>query len=399
VSAQWVTDGVAICVASGNQYRPAIASDDSGGAIVTWQDSRSGNWDIYAQLINESGNVQWAVDGVIICAATDRQEAPAVASEGSGGAIITWHDRRNGTDYDIYAQRVDGSGIVQWTGNGVAICTASNNQSYPTIIPDGSGGAIIMWEDNRIGDYPDIYTQRVDGSGNVQWTADGVAVGAASDDQNDATIASDGSGGVIITWQNYRVGDHDIFAQRVDASGNVRWTAGGVVICAASGIQTNPTITPDGSGGAIVTWRDERGGATNGDIYAQCVDASGNVQWTADGVAICATSDDQEYPIICSDGLGGAIITWRDDRSGTSLDIYTQRVDGSGSVQWTADGVAICTAPDHQTASEIVYDGSEGAIITWEDNRSGGCDIYAQHTPACDVTPTSLDYGTVFISY
>ena len=44
-----------------------------------------------------------------------------------------------------------------------------------------------------------------------------------------------------------------------------------------------------------------------------------------------------------SDGAGGAIITWQDSRSGGS-DIYAQRIVGSGGVQWTADGVPISTA-------------------------------------------------------
>ena len=34
--------------------------------------------------------------------------------------------------------------------------------------------------------------------------------------------------------------------------------------------------------------------------------------WMSDGRVICKESNDQLYPQICSDGAGGAIITWED---------------------------------------------------------------------------------------
>jgi len=52
---QWLYNGVALCTASGDQQHPAIVSDGSGGAIVTWMDSRSGNLDIYAQRVDGFG--------------------------------------------------------------------------------------------------------------------------------------------------------------------------------------------------------------------------------------------------------------------------------------------------------------------------------------------------------
>jgi len=93
-------------------------------------------------------------------------------SDGSGDTIITWEDYRGGTHYDIYAQRVNPSGVPQWTANGIAVCTAFDDQYDPAIINDGSGGAIITWEDWRTGS-PDIYAQRVDPAGVPQWAANG----------------------------------------------------------------------------------------------------------------------------------------------------------------------------------------------------------------------------------
>jgi len=64
-----------------------------------------------------------------------------IASDGAGGAIITWSDLRSGTDSDIYAQHVLASGLVDpgWPVDGRAICTAAGDQSSPAIVSDGAG--------------------------------------------------------------------------------------------------------------------------------------------------------------------------------------------------------------------------------------------------------------------
>jgi hypothetical protein len=370
-----MADGVALCTATGDQWYPTITSDGAGGAIVTWHDSRSGNVDIYAQRINASGAVQWMADGVALCTATGDQQSPTITSDGGGGAIVTWQDSRSGND-DIYAQRVNASGAVQWMADGVALCTATGDQQSPTITSDGGGGAIVTWQDSRSGNV-DIYAQRINASGAVQWMADGVALCTATRDQQAPTITSDGGGGAIVTWYDFRSENWDIYAQRVTASGAVQWMADGVALCTATGNHFYPTITSDGGGGAIVTWGDFRSGSDY-DIYAQRVDASGAVQWMADGAALCTATENQSSPKITSDGGGGAIVTWHDSRSWNSA-IYAQRINASGAVQWTADGVALCTATGNQPT--ITSDGAGGAIIAWEDYRCGRL-IYAQHVTA-----------------
>ncbi len=385
------TVNVPICTASDNQlfngYVPPIVSDGAGGAILTWEDYRSGTYsDIYAQRVDASGNVQWTTNGVPICTSPGSQSHPTLASDGAGGAIITWSDPRNGTDFDIYAQRVDASGTIQWTINGVTICTASGSQVFPILVSDGSGGAIITWRDDRnSSDDANIYAQHVDASGTVQWTTNGVPISIALSPQYLSGIVSDGAGGAVMAWRDDHSGSPDIYVQRVNASGTVQWTTDGVAICTALDTQDGPTLVSDGTGGAIITWYDYRNSYPNVDIYAQRVNASGAVQWTTNGVPICTASNIQWVPTIASDGAGGAIITWSDYRSSlvTSTDIYTQRVNASGAVQWKTNGVPICTNQESQGFPTLVSDGAGGAIIAWGDYRSVvNSDIYAQRVEA-----------------
>ena len=381
---QWTANGVAICTASGGQYSPKITTDGSGGAIIAWEDNRvDPNADIYARRVNASGVPQWTANGVAICTASKRQYHPKITTDGSGGAIIVWNDWRSGSNSDIYARRINGSGVLQWTADGEEICTESHDQTYATITTDGSGGAIIAWLDYRGGTVsPDIYAQRVNGSGVTQWTDDGVAICMAAGWQYSIAIISDGSGGAVIAWKDDRSGNWLIYAQRVDEDGDTLWADDGVAVCTGGNGQQDPTLTTDGSGGAIITWH-EYDSVTYSDVYAQRVDASGSPQWGVNGVAICTAIHGQEYPQITTDGSGGAIITWDDERDGVGTgyaDIYAQRVDGSGVPQWPANGIAICTESSDQWGPTMSTDGAGGAIITWNDYRrtSSNADIYAQ---------------------
>ena len=379
---EWTVDGVALCTATGRQELPAIASDGAGGAIVAWRDLRNGATnDIYAQRISVDGTVQWTPDGVALCTAADEQAHPTIVSDGTGGAIVTWHDRRSG-NFDIYAQRISAGGSVQWAANGVPLCTAVGDQAYPTIVPDGANGAVIAWYDYRGGPYSDIYVQRIAGGGTVQWTPNGVPLCVATGNQSDPAIASDGEGGAIVTWYDERSGTNsDIYAQRVSAAGAVQWTTDGVALCVATGRQYGAVTVADGAGGAIVAWSDERGGGSNADLYSQRISADGAVHWTANGVALCTATGTQSSPTLVSDGAHGALVTWSDLRSG-NWDIYGQRISATGTLQWAANGVALCTATADQKLSTIAADGAGGAIITWSDNRSGNDDIYAQRVQA-----------------
>jgi hypothetical protein len=387
----WTTDGVALCTAAGDQLSPAIVSDNAGGAIITWQDFRSGTgFDIYARKISAAGTVQWTADGVALCTAAGNQWNPTIVKDGGGGAIVAWQDQRSGANDDIYAQRILTGGTVNWTANGVALCTATGEQSVPAIAADGVGGAIVTWDDYRNSDY-DIYAQKIAAAGTVQWTANGVALCSATGGQYSPTIVADGTGGAIVTWFDQRSGNYDIYAQRILSGGAVNWTANGVALCTDTGEQYYPTLVATDAGGAIVTWFDSRSG--NYDIYAQKISSAGAAQWTANGVALCSATGTQWYPSIVADGAGGAIVAWTDSRNAT-YDIYAQRISTGGTVQWAANGVALCSAAGWQELGAIVTDGGAGAIATWVDGRSSDFDIYAQRVLASG----ALGGGSVDVS-
>jgi hypothetical protein len=360
LNADWIPDGIAICTANGNQYEAQIIPDGSGGAIMTWEDNRNPTTDIYAQRVDADGAVCWAANGVPICATSVFQLNPQLAPDGAGGAIITWEDTR-GAASDIYAQRIDASGAILWPENGVAICAALDNQYEPTILSDGASGAVICWRDRRDANNR-LYAQRVSAAGAVLWTADGVLLCSASPAQYNARLATDGSHGAIVTWMDWRsASTYDIYAQRIDASGAIRWAAGGLAISTARYDQHDPQIVSDGAGGVVIVWDDHRApsGSPPPDVYAQRVDTLGSIMWTPDGIVISGGYRSQNNPQIVPDGAGGTVITWQDLRNDND-DIYIQRCNVNGAGMW-GSGVAVCTAAGPQDVPMLAPDGTGGA--------------------------------------
>lgn len=398
----------AICTAGNEQKRPQAASDGEGGAVIVWEDSRSGSdYDIYAQRLDVNGRRLWRSGGVAVCSVLGSQHYPRIVADGSGGVIITWHDRRGGKNYDIFAQRLDANGRAAWTTNGIPVCSADGDQFDPFPLSDGSGGVIIAWQDRRSGNDYDIYAQRIDPSGKFRWETDGIAVCSEKGDQDNHQIVPDGQGGVVIAWQDRRNNkDYDIYAQRVSPNGTLQWPGSGTAVCSAQHDQRGPRMIAAGNGAVVLTWQDKRNGK-DFDIYSQRLDETGKIQWTGNGIAICNEANSQYDPLLVPDGKGGAIITWQDYRKGSDCNfeafdemsdmkadlcseqqlndwnIYSQSVDSSGRTRWAANGVQICLGTVDQFKPFAIADGSGGAIITWRAaDKENDHNIYAQKVSA-----------------
>src|SRR5262252_9084109 len=234
-SAAWPPFGRALVTAPGSQGLPVIASDGAGGAIVAWNDRRAFPFNIDAQHVLASGEVDaaWPINGrallsdaLVQTIVPQGAEFPAIVSDGAGGAIVTWPDARSApTGLDIYAHHVLPSGVLDpaWPANGTTVCAVIGNQNSPVIVSDGAGGAFITWTDNRNGTDLDIFAQHVLATGLVDpnWPANGAAVITAPQAQLSPSLVGDGVGGVFVVWADLRSGNpgSDIFGTHVLGTG------------------------------------------------------------------------------------------------------------------------------------------------------------------------------------
>ncbi len=393
--AQWGPNGAPVCIAPGSQDIPVAVSDGHDGVFVAWRDYRdltTTDADVYVQHVRADGTLPpgWPLEGVAVCRAPQPQYAVALAADGAGGVILAWEDARDvfSTGWNIYAQHVTAAGDVApgWPVDGLTLCTARDDQVNPAMVADGAGGAIILWEDYRDGNHnsqvnSDIYGVRIDGAGRVVsgWPAQGLPVCNEPSNQTSVVAMPDGSGGVIAAWiddRNLNADPYgrnsDIYAVRLQGDGTGApgaWVANGEPMCRAPGLQQvlGPDgMCTDGAGGALVVWTDYR--TQNGDsrsyyyadIYAQHVLVDGSLApgWPVDGVAACDVFFLQAGPQIAPDGAGGCVIAWYDLRDVVSH-VYAVRLQGSGAVApgWPANGRRVNSADTFQCIPRMAGDG------------------------------------------
>jgi trimeric autotransporter adhesin len=399
VDPDWVDNGNQVAPSANNQLEPVAVSDNLGGALVAWTEVIGAGSDVRAQhILSNSVLAQgWPAGGLSLHTPGGVNSRPAIATDGVGGAIVVWERAGGGTGQDIVAQRVRANSQLMWGANGLIVSNANGNQTRPVVVDDGSGGAYFAWTDGR-GPNTDIYGVHVDSTGTVVtgWTANGSAIVLAAGDQDQPAGISNGTGGAIFIWRDASSGTRDLYAQRSGDHTPQVWTSFGVAITTMNGDQGPARMAPDGVGGAIVAWEDSRAGSNGTDLYAMRVLEAGTVDagWNATGVPLCLAVGNQMNTQVVADGQGGAVVFWEDDRSGAGLDIYAAGIQGNGTLdpRYPQDGLEVSTAGGSQTQMVLTTDGNGGALVAWNDGRGTDPDIFAMHLFGASV-PSPLAVG------
>src|SRR5262249_43722862 len=121
----------------------------------------------------------------------------------------------------------------------------AGTQSGATVIPDGAGGTIIAWQDDRYDTLTEVFAQRFNNAGVAQWKAGGVPLGArvaSGFPFTASSLISDGNNGFIIGWSDSRANPGSVVhLQRFTMNGQVepQCPVGGVAL-ADSGYGLRP---------------------------------------------------------------------------------------------------------------------------------------------------------------
>ncbi len=417
-------------------YGPRVTGDGAGGAIAVYEDIKSGNQhDFYVQKISSKGEALWGEEGVLIGSAykqCDSFHELHIVGDGSGGAIVTWSGYpsepdwkqppgRRPIEYLTHVTRVNTNGNIVWQREVMGV---------DHMISDGAGGVLIASDENY--EEGTFSVTSIDSDGDFPWGEEGVSIRCEGYTDHSLGLTSDGNGGAIIIWEELQTEPgpkphqpettNRIFAQKIDAKGNLSWGEEGVLLYTTpEGVYSEePKLVSDSSGGAVAVWmqvpegRIEEGSprALLNDIYVQRVDTGGNVLWTPNGVPLNAyegggfphnllvVGDDADGAIIflrggyaqrigaggnmmwqpggvkvtgsspnsaISDGSGGAIVTFGcKEAEAKKSRLCVQRIDADGRTMWPGDGTVVT---DHRTHA-IAYDGQGGAVIAWGIGKS-----------------------------
>ena len=356
-----------------------LISDGNGGVIVVYLYDFDGVSDLYAQKLNANGEKLWGTNGAVVCSASGNQSFVDAISDEIGGIIVTWRDGRNSAvNNDIYSQKINSSGTVEWVANGVLVGgLIGSYKSSPHLVSDGSNGAIITWSQNETGSRL-LRAQRINSAGSLVWASSGVLVSGII--SYDAYPVSDGVGGVLIAGTD---SENQIFIQHINEDGSLLWTDDGKIIASVPGAWFDISVVSTGAGNGnggnfiamadgtyILAWSDYRNGdGSYTDLYAQKIDSDGNILWADNGIEICTEAQDQSNMVIVPDGSSGIISIWadfRDDPDDSIGKLYAQRVSSEGELLWGSDGMKISDNElDLTTYFSPVGNDHGGVIITW----------------------------------
>jgi hypothetical protein len=198
-SAEWSQDlhfGIPVTDDTDPEYSPKIVEDGYGSFIVTWVGA-SGQ--ILAQKVDNAGNVLWDSGGILVNESEWALYGYEVVADGMGGAIIIFV-RPLDSVFEVLATHVDSEGTVDW-GDPVNLVPGEeglSDQYSATVVPDGSGGAIVAFMDDRDNTVPYVCAQRISNAGDLLWGDLGSYVCPFATTQENPVVVSDGNGGAFV---------------------------------------------------------------------------------------------------------------------------------------------------------------------------------------------------------
>lgn len=371
VATGWPLNGVPVCVHPESQQLESVVPDGLDGAFVTWYDLRNASamsHDLYIQRISSSGTVAsgWAPNGVPVITAPGTQISSRTLADGAGGAYVTWNDEEV-APRSVYATRLSPVGGVAkgWPERGLKLSgdgwEALNAHPFMAD-PDG---LVVLWFDFRA-DSSGTVGQRMTPAGGRLWGPNGrhIAMGSGSI----RGVVADGSGGGYLATAR----GTGYFLYRFAAEGSLapHWPVTGVTVRDAPEARQALYVSSDGLGGTLLAWADYRNYWTEGtasDVYAMRIlpDGSRAPGWPANGLRVTNLGGWEEARGIVPDGAGGAYLCYDVIAPGWTTYVQHLTADGEVAAGWPANGRPVSDPPVGEDTGSIVSDEAGGCIVVW----------------------------------
>jgi hypothetical protein len=341
------------------QYNPVVDMNVSGNVVVAWEDQRDPGG-VYFQRLTSQGEP--IGDNSLVHAGY----IPSVSVHKDGSYVITYFYY----DGNIYANRYDDGGNP--IGSSLRINDTTGVNPYSEKIDmDTLGNFTVVWYDSRSGSV-DIYGQRFDSSGDTIDENFKVNDDVGTSEQYYPSIAYSSSGRFLITWEDYRNLNSDIFGQIYGANGSPIGSNFRIDDDPGAGYQNCPNAASLADGNFIIVWEDNR---VPYGVYGQVIDTAGNPIGTNFRVSDVSASS----PSVAAFPAGGFVVTWYDYRDG-NYNIYAQnhKPDYSpDSVNYKVNN-EVEGLNQYQLYPDVATNGTN-IIFTWRDSKwQKGWDVAAK---------------------
>lgn len=333
---------------------PTIARGATGW-FVAWSDTRNGRRsDVYGTRIADNGTV---VDtrGIRVVGAAQNQSEVALSAHGDGWLAV-WTDERSGGK-DIFGAFVSGAGLVS-PANGFAIASTGADETSPAAASDGTT-ALVLWS---VGG--DVQAARIEGEGTVVPLG---AISASGATELRPALALDPSPGgrYLAVWEDSSVGLRGARLTRAGALVD----ATPLDVSAAPGLRMFPSVAWNGTSWVVAFSRQ----FSNFDVRATRVAADGTLLDPSDGVVLAVSAENQWDAAVSCDGPT-CLLTWQRGPP-RAEDIVGRRFDAT--LAPIGAELNLGAAARGQTTSSSAAAPGGGWLVTFEDGRGGGLDIFA----------------------
>lgn len=241
-------------VTANNQNTPAITGLPNGGFVVAWTNQGSIAPDIKAQVYDANGAKVGSEFLVNSASANFDQERASIATLSNGDFVVTWNDFRTG-NWEVRGQvfHPGASGATK-VGSEFTVDTAYyNNRMVAGVTGLANGNFVISFEDTS----GEVRAQVFTAGGNKVGSEFQVNTQTGGN-QGFSSITALTGGGFVVTWSDEGTADGSgsgIKAQVYDAAGN---KIGGeyIVNSQTNSYQYYPTVSALANGGFVISWQD-----------------------------------------------------------------------------------------------------------------------------------------------
>ncbi|MBI9038590.1 MAG: T9SS type A sorting domain-containing protein [Bacteroidales bacterium] len=328
-------------------------------------------------LVNEQGSLNGAM-----------QSTPSIGGDGSGNFVITWQDRRNGLDNDIFAQIHLKNDTITLNNFKVNDETGIIDQIGPTIAVNQDLNFVIAWAEKKYNTWT-VYAQRFSGDGTALGNNFKVNDDEGIEKKNHISVTIDSCANFVITWADLRNDDWDIYTQHFSNEGTAIGDNVKINDDSGNALQLWPASVCDKSGNLVVSWADCRN--NNGrEIFAQRFLPDGTPLGNNFKVNTDLYGNNHILPDIAMDANSNFIIVWEDNRNGYP-DIFAQRYLSDGTAIDDNFKINNDVPNTSQRDPSVSCDFDGNFIVSWDDNRFDYHDVFARRF-SNDGTPLDNEF-------